>query len=508
MKAQNFVSLIALQMLVWTNFQHAMATEPSCADLMKVEITREEVAEIIADLKKPHKPGEYGVRLLTDEPEEAPDPDRPYPIQLPDGRVLQMIGLSGGKAIFSENLAELFNGGVVPISRVDLYNRNGHKYASEVDSNGKPLHYAHNSSLWDVYAIQFRDSSGNLRTKIFGGGMGDDASGKPYLMSGETATTRQRLFFEGEFEIGPEGSFKLIGKDPYAPLNKITPVPGEWIMTAGDKYFRHGYGGGPVTLLNGELYTTTDGAVPFPHEEVIESRVDELGGALPWLTVQSMTLMDQELGEAVAPSKVIWSPFNQNGEPFAAAIRPSYDGSPLTEGIHLVPMHDGRPIKSSAELKELRENGKKIYFNGMHSHGEFYGEYGGSAIRMDENFSNPQPSLTENGELDDFLKVLAPIFAWRGRPVSAFAELKLTHLVIEDQEYVLAHGVDRSKIPSGIPMNKKPAKTEHWEHFNRQVMVFPIRRTATARGDKIEIMDNTGLLERLSRYKAPVIWND
>lgn len=482
----------------------------------KVEDTRpalskEEVAKITAVLRQPHLPGHHGVRIITDEPEETPDPDRPLKFTLPNGAVKYMIGFSGQKAMYVDDVREIFQGGIKKTQPIHLFNQNGIQYGVEIDPDGKKIHYAYNSSLWDIYAVPFKSpATGEMTIKIFAGGMGNysegEKAGHPMVVR-DGSQTRQRLFFDGKFQQQPEyedngmGGYVLTGINPIAPLNRLTPQPGKWILK--DRHgtgFQHGYGGGPVTLANGDLYTTKEGWVAFIHESVIQQKIIRFPNGtkvtMPYLTVQSVTYLDPTLTTVMAPARTIWSPVRPDGTVYQAAIRHSLQGSPLTEGLHINPMVDGRPIESAEELARLRAEGKEIVMDGMHSHGEYYAEYGGSGIKFKEDFSDPRPIVDEFGEIEDFLKVLSPIFTWRGRPVSTF---------IDGQEYVMAHAVDRANIPEGVPMNVMPA-SENWVHFNRQIIAFPIERYMLNGSEHIRIKDNTGLLEYLARYQAAQIW--
>ncbi len=505
-----------MRKLIFTIFAIAFSLRviaaPCDRALLGQALSKKQVAEITARLRTPLKSGQHGVRIITDEVEETPDPDRPLQFTLPNGKTKYMIGFSGQKAIYVDNLKNLFEGGIHRTQPIELFNRNGYQYGVEVDpATGKKIHYAHNSSLWDIYAVPYKKADGSPAIKMFAGGMGDYASGPKAgqpLMPGDGFMTRQRLFFEGEFQYkagninnGLDG-FTLIGSGPYAPLNRLTPRQGQWILK--DRHgtgFQHGYGGGPVTLANGDLYTTKEGWVPFIHESVIEQkRIRSADGniqVLPFLTVQSVTYLDPTLTQVMSPTRTIWSPIRADGTVFEAALRHEWSGSPLTEGLHVNPKSSGKVIGSAEELAEIRARGDEIILDGMHSHGEYYGEYGGSGIKFDENFESAKPLVDEHGEIEDFLKPLAPIFAWRGRPCSTF---------IDGQEYVMAHAVDRSKIPSGILMNRMPKKGEDWVHFNRQIIAFPIERYMLNGSEHIRIKDNTGLLELLSKYRAVDKW--
>lgn len=455
-------------------------------------LTRATQSEIVAQLRRPLAAGKQGVRMVTDVPFEAPDPERPAPIHFRDGRQKYLIGLSGQHFILVDQLTDYVRGGVQPLYKVYLKNENGHTYGGEINpATGLPIGYAGDSSVWDIAAHQLFDdggkpvfdSEGNPRLKVFAGAMGNDQFGRPLLIAHNN--TRQRRFFDGVLKtrvVDGKETYEIIAGQPKAPLNRLEPTGGDWFIAG---RFNHGYGGGPVTLLNGELYRDELGRVPFIYEAVVEQSIVD-GRKNPQRTAILVAYMDPTLSVVLEGPKIILDVYKQNGEVFKAAQRQGY--GPLVEGGHLIVKVGGRPLGSMAEVREMRARDQLFEFSLDFSAGEYYGQYGSFEAVASGNLENLQPVLDEDGELYDLTAPLKGIFGWMGRPARFY---------VGDQEYVQAHGMDFSELPQGLVLGERP-EDDRWQHFKRGVFVFPVDVENGPRGQRRRVIrDDTGLLQRL-----------
>lgn len=481
-------SLIVATLLLST---YACASAPKESDILD----RSEHKEIIKSLKSPAPTSGNYIRIVTDTNHEVPDPTRPEMIEMPNGEKKYVIGFSGQNIMVLNSLEELVRGGTHPVEQVILTNRNGHRYGGEIDpSTGKPMGYAFDSSTWDVGVFKYPKTDGTAGLRVVAGAMGTGLDGKPLLNKDGHNNTRQRLFFEAEFRETPEG-YRLFAGNPTSPLNKGTPVDGNWIQKDknGKVIFSHGYGGEPVTLLNGDLFVDHRGWVPFVHETVVEQReYTDINGKLhkiPYRTAIVVTYLDKTLTKVMQPTKIIFDVFKKDGSVWAAANRPT--AGPLVEGAHVEVQHNGRPIESMADVRKVQKAGQRLDFQILFSAGEYFGHYGSYMALSYGSLDNVQPVTDQNSELLDITAPLRVLFTWIGRPVSFH---------VGNQEYLMIHGVDRSSLPEGIELDKMP-KHHEWQHFRRQEIVIPIERTMEKGVLKIKIKDDTGLIERLQKYK-------
>jgi hypothetical protein len=461
-------------------------------------VSRDKHKSILNNLMQKHKEGEYGPRVKTDGSRETPDPERPFPIVLPNGQKKFLIGLSGQNIILVDSLAEYARGGLETVHKIELYNENGYRYGGEVDpKTGKEIGYALDSSTWDVALVRVDLPNGKFRYKVLAGAMGNDATGKPLLIAG--LHSRRRVIFDAEFKEQPAGSrnYVLVATNPKSPLTAVQPTEGNWVQkdANGKVVFHHGYGGGPITMPNGELFKDERGWVPFIHEIVWEQRLvpdpTQKDGVrkTPYRTVIAVTYMDPTLNTVMEATKPIFDVYKPNGEMWAAANRPYW--GPLVEGGHIEVQFNGKALQSMAQVDLLRRNGRQVDFQMLFSAGEYYSYYGSFLAYSKGSLEQFKPVLNSKGELDDFTESLKPFFTWLGRPVSFHDE--------NGVEYVSVHGVPRSTVPANILLDRKLEKDSDWQHFKRRVIVFPVDRTNENGVSKIRIKDNTGFLDLLKK---------
>jgi hypothetical protein len=473
---------------------------PLCSEVHKAVLQREEVQEIVAQLQQPLRPGEIGVRLLSNAPFDVADPARPLEITLPNGKNKVVIGLSGQNLMMSDSWEDLVRGGLQKIYKIDLYNEFGHKYGGETDpQTGQAIGYAFDSSTWDTSLIRIRNADGSLSYKVLAGAMANDSSGRPLLIT-KGSNTRERKIFDAEFKEIPEGSgeFRLVATNPHSLFNKGLPKDGNWVEVdaKGHFIFNHGYGGEPVTLLNGDLFVDERGWVPVAIDTVWEQKVvadSSAPGGLrktPYRTVIAVGYMDQTLSEVKQAPQIIFDVYKQNGSVFKAAERPFY--GPLAEGPRITIKSLGRALRSMAEVIFMRAQGKSIDAEMLLSAGEYYAKYGSFMANSKKDLHSFKPLKLSDGELDDLTSELAPLFTWEGRPVSFY---------VGRQEYLLIHGVSRASIPRGIPLDVKIDDPKQFKEFHRQVILVPVMRRKQNGFDKIYIKDNTGLLQKLAQFR-------
>jgi hypothetical protein len=459
---------------------------------LSATLDRAEQIQIIKSLKQPSTAGDF-VRIVTDADHEVPDPTRPESIELPNGEKKFVIGFSGQNIMMLNSLEELVRGGTKDVQEVILTNKFGFRYGGETDSSGRPLGYAFDSSTWDVGVFKYPKPDGTTGLRVVAGAMGTGTDGKPFLIKDGYNNTRSRLFFEAEFRQTPDG-YRLFAGNPTSPLNKETPKDGNWIQKDenGKVIFSHGYGGEPVTLLNGELFVDSRGYVPFVHETVVEQRetVDRDGSVhkIPYRTALVVTYLDKTLSKVMEPTKIILDVFKPDGSVYAAAQRPT--AGPLVEGAHVEVQFNGKPLESMAQVRDLQKSNKQIDFQILFSAGEYFGTYGSYMAMGFGGFDNVKPMVDDKGELVDITAPLRVLFTWIGRPVSFH---------VGAQEYLLIHGVDRSSLPEGITLDQRP-KDNEWQYFKRQEIVVPIERTLEKGIMKIRLKDDSGLIEKLKQY--------
>lgn len=473
-----------------------LVSQTACASPLRKggELERQEHASIIKELKTTSD-GKKLIRIISDENHEVPDPTRPELIELPNGQKKYVIGFSGQNIMMLDNLEQLVAGGIKPVHNVMLVNKYGHQYGGEIDPvSAKPYGYAFDSSTWDVGVFKYVKADGSTGLKVLAGAMGTATDGKPLLIKDGHNNTRQRLFFEGEFRETPSG-FKLFASNPMAPLNKGTPVKGNWIEknAKGKITFSHGYGGEPVTLQNGDLFVDHRGWVPFVHETVVEQREEQRADGsinkIPYRTAVVVTYFNKTLSKVMQPTKIIFDVFKSNGVVWAAANRPT--AGPLVEGAHIEIQHQGKPVQSMSDVKKLQARGEKLDFQMLFSAGEYFGHYGSYMAYSQGNLENFKAMTDDKGELLDITAPLRVLFTWIGRPVSFH---------VGNQEYLMLHGVDRSSLPEGIKLDQRPQHHE-WQYFKRQEMIVPIERTFENGMMKLKIKDDSGLIERLKQYR-------
>lgn len=466
-------------------------SETSCASLSPVpqELSRSEHQKIIQELKRPVKEGRF-VRIVTDEVDEVPDPTRPLLVELPDGQKKYVIGFSGQNIMLLDSLEKFVKGGIFPVDKVDLRNRNGLNYGGEIDpATNSPMGYAFDSSTWDVAVFRYTTPAGATKLKVLAGAMADDSDGRPLLIKDGHNNTRQRLFFDAEFR-----DKRLFAFNPGAPLNEGLPLDGNWIERNqnGKIIFSHGYGGEPVTLKNGELYIDERGWVPFVYETVVEQKDERQANGtihkIPYRTAIVVTYLDQSLSRVMKPAEIIFDVFRPDGKIWKAANRPT--AGPLVEGPHIEIQHDGKPVESMAKVRELRNRGASLRFEMLFSAGEYFGHYGSYMAYSQGVLQNMKGVTDETGELLDITAPLRVLFTWIGRPVSFH---------VKNQEYLLLHGVDRSSLPPGILLDVIPNPHE-WKHFHRQEFVVPVERFMEKGVRKMRIKDDSGLIEMLKKY--------
>lgn len=458
------------------------------------ELPRSDHKKIIQNLKLPVSSGNY-VRIVTNESHEVPDPTRPLLVNLPDGKKTHVIGFSGQNIMMIDSLEKLVKGGTFPVAKVDLKNQYGFNYGGEIDpATGDPFGYAFDSSTWDVAVFRYNDFSGNTKLKLVAGAMATGTDGKPLLIRDGHNNTRQRLFFDAEFKSSGNG-FRLFAHNPKAPLNPGLPLEGNWIErdARGKIIFSHGYGGEPITLLNGDLYIDERGWVPFVHETVVEQRNERQSDGtihkIPYRTAIVVTYLDSTLSRIMKPAETVFDVFRPDGKIWKAADRPT--AGPLVEGPHIEVQHEGKPVQSLAELRALRAKRAGLGFQMLFSAGEYFGHYGSYMAYSQGDLHHMKAMTDDSGELTDITAPLRVLFTWIGRPVSFH---------IGDKEYLLIHGVDRSGLPEGIKLDTLP-KPHEWQHFRRQEIVIPVERFMDKGLRKLRMKDDSGLIEKLMKFK-------
>lgn len=451
----------------------------SCAQTLP----RDEHKKIIKELKTPSETNQR-VSIITDENFEVPDPTRPLMLELPDGKTKYVIGFSGQNIMLVDSLKDLIYGGLKKTSKVQLLNKFGHQYGGEINpSTGKPFGYSEDSSTWDVAIFKYTKTNGEKALRVLAGAMGTGLDGKPFLVRDGYNNTRQRLFFDAEFR-----GEKLHASNPKAILNSGEPEDGNWIQrnSRGEVVFSHGYGGEPVTLLNGDLFTDRRGWVPFIYETVVEQRNEP--GPIPYRTAIVVTYLDKTLSRVMSSQKIILDVFRRDGKVFKAAERPT--AGPLVEGPHIEVQHNGKAVESNKEAQALIAQGARLDFQMLFSAGEYFGTYGSYMAFSRGNLESFEPVLDDHGELLDLTAPLRVLFTWIGRPVSFHAEGK---------EYLLLHGVDRTSLPEGFVLDQIP-KGHEWPYYKRQELIVPVEREMKKNLPVIKIKDDRGLIERLKKF--------
>lgn len=475
-----------------------LCTQIACAQTQSSRVLeRVEHQHITSELRK-ESASDKQVHIITDGHRGVADPTRPELITLPDGKKKYVMGFSGQQIMMVDSLKELIHGGIKPVHAVNLINAFGFPYGNEIDpETGREIGYDFDSSTWDVSLFKFKNNSGETKLKVLAGAMGDDESGKPLLNRDGHNNTRQRLFFDAEFiKLAGTNEFTLHASKPKAILNAGKPVDGNWVQTnaQGKVIFNHGYGGEPITFLNGDLYIDERGYVPFLHEMVVEQRNIKdpraPGGEwkIPYRTAIVLTYLDKTLSKVMEPAKIIFDVYKPDGSIWAAAQRPT--AGPLVEGPHIEVRANGKPVESLAEMKALRKKKTRIDYQMLFSAGEFFGHYGSYMAISKGNFNSFKPVLDEKNELLDITAPLRVLFTWIGRPVSFH---------VDGKEYLLLHGVDRSSLPEGIKLDQLPQGHE-WQYFKRQEIVVPVERYLENGVEKIRLKDEAGLIEYLKKF--------
>lgn len=475
----NNSKLTLLYLLIFTQINLA------CAHTFQKEnlLSREEHKKIIQGLKK-SSPSNQRIYVLTDENEEVPDPTRPLPLVLPNGQKKFVIGFSGQNIMLVNSLQDLIFGGLKNTGKVELLNEFGYPYGGEINpANGQPWGYSQDSSTWDVAIFKYPKDNGEMGLKVLAGAMGTGEDGKPFLIRDGYNNTRQRIFFDAEFR-----GQKLHASNPKAILNSGKPVNGNWIQrnSKGEVIFSHGYGGEPVTLLNGDLFVDHRGWVPFVHETVVEQK--NVPHPIPYRTAIVVTYLDKTLSKVMAPAKIIFDVFRRDGRIWKAAERPT--AGPLVEGPHIEVQHNGKAIESAAEIEALKKKGAKLDYQMLFSAGEYFGFYGSYMAYSRGNLESFEPVVDNNGELLDITAPLRVLFTWIGRPVSFHADGK---------EYLIIHGVDRLSLPEGFVLDQVP-KGHEWPYFKRQEILVPVEREMKKGLPVLKIKDDSGLIELLKKY--------
>ena len=466
----------------------------------------------VGRLSTPLAPGDVGPRLLTAERTEVPDPSRPLPIRLPGGDTKFAVGLSGGHLLLVNRLEDLAHGGLKPLSEMRFFNRQGHEYGKEINSaTGLAVPYVWSSALWDgAFVYTYRptsDGSKTLALLALGGGMADNPqTGYPFTMADGKNNTRQRLFFAAEFRESPAGSGHqvLTAFAPYAPLNRELPDDKEWVkMRDGKTLFNHGYGGGPVALLNGDLYIDPQGRVPVVYEAVVDEQIrpDPLNPGkpirTPGRTAIFVVYMDEGLQKVLTAPEILMDVYREDGALFQAAKRRSDGLGPLVEGGHVTVMNARKPVASREELLQMRAAGLREDFDLHFSMGEYYGAYGSYKGFSQGKLTRMRPVVGADGEPLDITAPLRVLFTWLGRPVPYYTRGQGRP---NGQKNLLVHGVPRSSLPTGITFDTRPREAD-WPLFNRQLLSVPIEEYLEDGMWKERLMDSTGLLDELQRYR-------
>jgi hypothetical protein len=447
-------------------------------------LTLKERSEITVELEQPHKEGEYGPRIITKESFETPDAERPYPITLPNGETKYVVGLSGQSILMVDRLSDL-SGGVQKVIRVELYNENGHRYGGEINPRtGEPYGYALDSSTWDCAIFAVKNADGTVSYKGLAGAMGNYKNGKPFIMVGKHLHSRRRIVFDVEFKQ-VNGEWTAVFTNPKDILNKGTPGHRVWLEPG---VFNHGYGGGPITLLNGEVFAGRDGLPIMVYEQVTEQRIVydpklKRNKPIPYRTSIVKAKVDPEFSKLMEEPKIILDVFKPDGTIFKAAERPS--NGPLFEGGHIEVQYKGKPVKSMDEVREIYARGEDVDFQMVFSGGEYFAKYGSFQAYAKGDLMNMKPIVEKNGEVYDFTEELSELFIGTGRPVTYYDE--------HGQEMVLFHGYNKTELPKDISLEKIP------EAGQRKILSSPVERVIENGVSKIRLKDNTGLMKKLRK---------
>lgn len=488
-----YVTLAAAASPAWSSNRAALsALTNNCEDAFKPQIERAHAEHLIRQMSKPHAPGQHGVRLISWNGTETPDPDHPIPIQFPDGQKWVM-GLSGQSILVADRLSD-FNGSqrLDPV-KIRLVNRNGFPYGEEIE-DGVPVDYTVGSTAWDAFVVGITGPKGIQELKIFAGTMGDDAYGRPLLQRDSLARpTRQRTVFDAKFIPQPDGTHVLTGYNPRTFFGYQTPTGKNWLLKDGSGItrFAHGYGGGPMVLENGELYLNPNGYLEMYHEEVVEER-----DGWPYRTAIIRTFLDPIRMQAVGERKIVLDVFKpsrgSNEKKVAYAATKRLDGGFLIEGSHVQALIRGVPARSMDEIRSAREKGIQITLRMVASPGDYFSTYGSAMAIADAESSSFRYVEDGHGELYDFLKDLRPLFTWMGRPVLYVDEF--------NQEMVAFHGVPRTSLPDEIPLDIFPHDPKTFARFKRGILTSPIEPIRINGAQGIRLKDNTGLLKRLRNF--------
>ena len=435
--------------------------------------------------------GQTGVRILSKNKFETPDPAIPRQLEFPDGKTKIVFGVSGQKMGVAETLQSLGKGGVKPFMRMRFYNRHGHEYGAEVDQQGRPIAYKDSSALWDGSFAHALNKDGSKSLVMFAGAMADDPlTGRPYTMASGKNPTRQRMFFKGKLVEDPVGSgeFTMVGTDPWTPLNEELPDEGKWTKErSGRNVFRHGYGGGPVTLSNGDLYFDELGRVPFVFDGPRDQTFRD-GAWVPGATVMWVAYMDASLTRVLSPPEIILDPFKTDGSAHPEAERTSEGFGALVEGGNLVVMNGDKPIASHEDLMEMRRQNRKVGFKMFVSMGQYHKRYGSFLATSEGGLNAMKFVLDEKtGRPLDITAPLGVLFLSIGRPAPYFTG---------GQMNLLVHGVPIAWLPEGFQLSHFPKGAE-WDFFHRQIISVPLKN---GKNGQPEIDDNTGLLPFLKRH--------
>jgi hypothetical protein len=451
--------------------------------------------DLVVAAMQPHKPGQYGPRLITNEFGETPDIDKPVWVTLPNGQRAAFLGLSGQQFLLVDSIDKLARGGIVQPRKIKMLNERGFPYGDDYDpATGKKIPYALDSSTWDASAVQAYDEKGDPVLKLLAGAMANGGNGKPLLIKQKNAaqTRRRVVFHDVQWTEESPGYWTLTAAKPKSPFFTRVLRDGTWsnFEADGTPQMIHSYGGGVVKLANGEPYPDVYGNLNWAGDGVFEVR-KVLGAKAkewshtPYSSGMYMAKLDPTLNKVVEPPHVVLDAYKEDGSVYVEAERPGI--GPLVEGGHIEPrviLEDGstRAIRSQADLEEIRRKGLKEYMIMVGSQGQYDKNYGAFQAIAAPGTSDFKMVVNENGELRNFLADFNVLTYATGRPVIIYGE--------SGQAYAMWHADERLD------------QTGKLIDLSRQIWIAPVRLTIEDGVEVYEILDNTGMIEQLRQYRA------